>query len=587
MEGPCEAGTLRAAAGRGLVLLFAVACLVHVAVSGAPVSEAEGGRLAAAFLSSEITKGSIYPQAVELPAQVTIQKTTELRDSASGDLLGYVFELVPRGFVVVTAETRLAPVVAYSDLTQFSWQETPRNTLLLLLRTDLRMRMEALRAGKYAWEEVNANEAKWVRYLTDGEPGPRATTWGPWITTSTWNQDAPYWDSCPIDPITGERCYVGCGATALSQILNYWRLPVSVAFTHADDYTSTYDPGDGKGERVVDIDATQASIPIIDYGGGEPGDAMRAAISYAAGVSLRMGYSSEGSGSSCANVAAALAGDVPAWSWVVPERWQYTSADYRTTDVDWQPWPPYYATAEEIYSLLQDDAAHARPSVIVVASDTSGHFVVVDGYKTTGEYHVNFGWGGYNDSWYFLPTGLPNEYNAVTDAVVNIVPPSLPEETAAVFRVNSAGEAFADADVFGAGFVTGSADVAEWVPVRETLEAGTVLELDTTRPGWYRMSRGPCSALVAGVVSLQPGLVLGQTEPTEGMALLALSGIVPVKVTNEGGPIQPGDLLVSSSTPGYAMRWSGSGSCSRGFVGKALESMTNAQGVVLVLLAAH
>jgi hypothetical protein len=439
MTGRHEAGMQRAVPRFGLPLLFAVACLAHLGVSGAPVSEAEGERLAAAFLSSEITKGSIYPQAVELPAQVAIQKTTELRDSASGDLLGYVFELAPQGFVVVTAETRLVPVVAYSDLTQFSWEETSRNALLFLLRADLHMRMAALGAGALTREEMNANEANWARYLSGGEPVPRAITWGPWITFSTWNQDAPYWNSCPMDPVTGERCYVGCGATALSQILNYWRFPMTVTFTHADDYTSTKDPEDGNGERVIDIGATGASIALINYGGGEPSDAMKAEISYAAGVSLQMDYSSEGSGASCANVAAALAGDVPSWSWVVPERWQYVSADYRTTDANWQPWPPYYATAEEIYSLLQGDAARACPSIIVVESDTSGHFVIIDGYKTTGEYHVNFGWGGYSDSWYFLPTGLPNDYNVLTDAVVNILPPSLPAETAAVFRVDGSG----------------------------------------------------------------------------------------------------------------------------------------------------
>ena len=57
---------------------------------------------------------------------------------------------------------------------------------------------------------------------------------------------------------------------------------------------------------------------------------------------------------------------------------------------------------------------------------------------------------------------------------------------------------------------------------------------------------------------------------TSDSALLALIGIIPVEVTAEGGPIEPGDLLVSSSTSGYVMRWdqkSDSPPCS--FVGKA------------------
>jgi len=79
-------------------------------------------------------------------------------------------------------------------------------------------------------------------------------------------------------------------------------------------------------------------------------------------------------------------------------------------------------------------------------------------------------------------------------------------------------------------------------------------------------------------------MILG--EDTAGRrAVLALIGIVPVKVTDEGGPIAIGDLLVSSSTPGHAKRWSGSGPCA--LVGKALEPMIGDPGVILVLLTAH
>jgi len=156
-----------------------------------------------------------------------------------------------------------------------------------------------------------------------------------------------------------------------------------------------------------------------------------------------------------------------------------------------------------------------------------------------------------------------------------------------LFRVDWLGNVVAHGSVHGAGFFVGSADVAEWVPVGEAADAGTVLELDTVHPGGYRPSQTACSALVAGVVSSQPGMVLGGIEPAEGMELLALAGIVPVKVTNEGGPILPGDLLVSSSTPGYAMRWGGDGLCPCALVGKALEPMTGDRGVISVLLTGH
>jgi subtilisin family serine protease len=182
-------------------------------------------------------------------------------------------------------------------------------------------------------------------------------------------------------------------------------------------------------------------------------------------------------------------------------------------------------------------------------------------------------------------------------------------DTPAVFRVESSGDVRADGSYYGTSFETGSADVAEWVSISEPVEPGDVLELDPGNPGHYRKSRGPCSTLVAGVVSTDPGFVLGSKElgssigsptadsrpstPDSGLstpdsALLALIGIVPVKVTNEGGPIQPGDLLVSSSTPGHAMRWApNSGEAQCALVGKALELMEGKNGIVLALLSAH
>jgi hypothetical protein len=160
-------------------------------------------------------------------------------------------------------------------------------------------------------------------------------------------------------------------------------------------------------------------------------------------------------------------------------------------------------------------------------------------------------------------------------------------DTSAVFRVTSRGDVAADGRWFGQSFLGGNADIAEWVLVTGPTEPGAVLELDPERPGAYRASRGACSMLVGGVVSSQPGMILGQVAPAADKAILALSGIVPVKVTNEGGPIQPGELLVSSSTPGYAMRWAGPGPCPCALVGKALESMADERGMILVLLTSH
>ena len=188
--------------------------------------------------------------------------------------------------------------------------------------------------------------------------------------------------------------------------------------------------------------------------------------------------------------------------------------------------------------------------------------------------------GGYSGTVTIDPDYGSNQYVTVTLHVA-------PDPTEAAFRVESDGTVLLDKTFYAEDFLIDSADVAEWVSVSETVGPGDVVELDPTTPAAYRRSQGACSALIAGVISTEPGVVLGEAAAFEQRALLALTGIVPVKVTDEGGPIRPGDLLVSSSTPGHAMRWAGDGPCSCAFLGKALEPMTAGTGLILVLLMAH
>ncbi len=157
------------------------------------------------------------------------------------------------------------------------------------------------------------------------------------------------------------------------------------------------------------------------------------------------------------------------------------------------------------------------------------------------------------------------------------------EGSAAAFEIDQDGSVWTDGSLTGLCYVTGFADVAEWVRTTEPVQPGDVLELDPNQPGSYRKVQGVASTRVAGVVSTRPGMILGGAE-LRGSALLALAGIVPVNVTNEGGPILPGDLLVSSSTPGHAMRWDATQSPPGAFIGKALGELADEGGWVVVLL---
>ena len=160
--------------------------------------------------------------------------------------------------------------------------------------------------------------------------------------------------------------------------------------------------------------------------------------------------------------------------------------------------------------------------------------------------------------------------------------------TGLIFRVErETGNVRADGAFYGAGFYSGSADVAEHINVSEPVEPGDVVEIDPNKPGYFRKARGAYSRLVAGVISSDPGVVLGSnSDPVEGQGdsrpVLALAGRVPVKATTENGPIRVGDLLVASSKPGYAMRCSDPASAVGAVIGKALEPLEEGEGIIMV-----
>ena len=165
--------------------------------------------------------------------------------------------------------------------------------------------------------------------------------------------------------------------------------------------------------------------------------------------------------------------------------------------------------------------------------------------------------------------------------------------SATVFRVESDGDTFADGS-FNCGLSTGcfnsgqGADVAERIDVSEPVEPGDVVEIDPNNPGRFRKSREPYSTRVAGIISTAPAITLGnrfdpkKDEWTDSRPLLALAGRVSVKVSAENGSIQVGDLLTTSSKPGYAMRCGNYTRCLGAVIGKALEPLQEDIGTIMV-----
>jgi hypothetical protein len=155
-----------------------------------------------------------------------------------------------------------------------------------------------------------------------------------------------------------------------------------------------------------------------------------------------------------------------------------------------------------------------------------------------------------------------------------------------VFRVDKTGKGF-----FDGGTQTGGADFAESVSVAGSVvdyQPGDLLTVDPEGDRQLKLTNLPYSTLVAGVYSTKPG-VLATPHKTDDPAMasevpLAVVGIVPCKVSTENGTIRRGDLLVSSSIAGYAMKGTDRSRMLGATVGKALEPLTEARGVIQVLV---
>jgi len=146
------------------------------------------------------------------------------------------------------------------------------------------------------------------------------------------------------------------------------------------------------------------------------------------------------------------------------------------------------------------------------------------------------------------------------------------------FYVSNSGEVYADGS-----FHSGGADFAEMMPAEVGLEPGDVLVI--TVSGKLARSSRPYQSTVVGVYSTKPALVGGDSDEidTTGKIPLALVGVVPVKACTENGAIQPGDLLVSSSLPGHAMK-AGPNPPIGTVIGKALQGLQEGTGIILMLV---
>jgi hypothetical protein len=337
-----------------------------------------------------------------------------------GAPLFFVAALDPAGFVVVAGDSELPAVVGFSFENDFPSSGAWHDRLVSLLRTDLGLRLEQV--AKLPAERRERRRQTWERLLTNRPrdavpqqwPPAGSTSTGGWVETR-WTQNAPYSDQCPVDPVTHVRSLAGCPAVAMAQILDYHHSTNRTTFSDADDYYHSYS---GRNYWIDNDFATigfpsfpqlSASLANLEqhyasHSGTTSADA--AALVFACGVAARQVYTSQGSGTF---------GVSQAWDAYV--RFGVAGISLITVDS-----PALY---ERLAQNMKDGLPAHLAVVDTAVPPSSGHNLVVDGYRDDGYFHLNYGWGGSADGWYVIPDEIPYGLTVIEGVIVDIALPLL------------------------------------------------------------------------------------------------------------------------------------------------------------------
>ncbi len=318
----------------------------------------------------------------------------------NNDTLFYVFSNNGKGFIILSADDATLPLIGYSVENQFRSDYATDNFGFFL--STFEKQIKYVKTNKAVADSRIQNE--WAKYLVPLKSTNAQTTLQPLLVV-TWNQDWPYNATCPEDAAgPGGHVYVGCVALSMAQVIKYWNYP-DVGYGSHTSYS--YWNG-GYGNLTVNYANenfiwTNMPLKLLS----ENNDV--ATFLYDCSVSVDMHYSANGSGSSTDRTVNAL-----------DTYFKYDGAvDIKDrdnySDTDWKNLLKQQIDAKQpmIYSGMDSNAG-------------SGHAWNCDGYNSSDEFHMNWGWGGYNNGYFNLDDFTSTGYHFDDDfkAVINIYPPS-------------------------------------------------------------------------------------------------------------------------------------------------------------------
>jgi hypothetical protein len=141
--------------------------------------------------------------------------------------------------------------------------------------------------------------------------------------------------------------------------------------------------------------------------------------------------------------------------------------------------------------------------------------------------------------------------------------------------------------------ITGGSDLSEQFEITgelQKVEPGMVVCIDPASCGNLVVSQKAYDRTVAGIVSgaggVKPGMLMGQKGTmADGEHPVALTGRAYCRADASNGPITPGDLLTTSDVAGHAMKVTDYNRAQGAIIGKAMSSLNDGRGLVLVLVS--
>lgn len=368
-------------------MLLIASCLMMMvgSVEAKPVGEGEARRVASAFLRT-----------------VAGVSDVELVRQASPYSGFYVFAVNDRGFILVSADDCVVPVLGYSLERPFRVEGMPSHVRAWMDRYEAEIGCrKGGGSGLVRAESGSADgaSAQWSRLRMDVRPlGDVYTPVGPLMTT-TWNQ-APYYNAMtPYDESVHSyyqnHVVTGCVATATAQVMKYHNHPATGYGSHS--YThSTY------GTQSANFGTTNyqwSNMPNALTSASSTAQVNAVAtLMYHVGVADEMNYSNSASGAS----------NYQSFGYIDPSS-QNSLVSYFKYSPDMAVLPLDDLGSAEYSARLRAEMVAGRPALISGYDTTAGHSFVIDGYDAAGLFHVNWGWGGSCDGYYMVTNLEPAE----------------------------------------------------------------------------------------------------------------------------------------------------------------------------------